>query len=670
MNTSRKFSLSFVSVLFVVVLLGVWGLVAPGDAVAQRDSESSTESSSSSESSGSGGSNEATVDSKAALVLDASWSMSEEDVDGGSRMDAAKQASRDLVNSLPEQANLGLLAYGMRESNAPDNRDAGCRDIETLVPVGKLDRDLLNSKIDEMTPKGYTPVGNALKAAAGELGDSGERTIILVSDGIDTCAPPPVCEVAKELAGDGFDLTIHTVGFKTDEEARKELECVAEAGGGEFIQADDAGSLAESLKFLAQRDAETYQTAGTEFEYSATPEDAKWLGEGRYHTTVNAKLQKNPGDKVETGYYKVAIPEGHNAVISTTVLPKRSKSGRASDAGFIVQRVEPKNEVEKCDGSYGGVYTSVDGKTSGSAAWMPEPLIRRFVPVDEDRGCSQRWTIPDQIAFTNAEEGKGMREEEVDVEVEINFEPIPDEDEVFQYPDAQDVDDDGPELSFDGPRDIKGGSSFSEAVEVKPGAYKDAIVPGEYRFYKIPVEYGQRPVFSYRSLEPQDGGRVELAPMLYSPFRQNIKYDSIRPEDTLAGNVISFRNRETGSTGAEQANAGYYYVGLGMPQGDEDRVMGVEQPFEIAFDAVGEKADGPEWRPTDKDGPEPSDTPPDTGEKKDSGEEKSDESDTQALEESDDAGFSMKKILLAALGLGIVVLLAAIAIIVALVRRK
>lgn len=679
MNTTRKFSLSFVSVLFVAALVAVWTLVAPGDAVAQRGSESSsaesssaaessTESSSSSESSGAAGSDEATVDSKAALVLDASWSMAEEDVDGGTRMDAAKQASHDLVNSLPEQANLGLLAYGMRESNAPDNRDAGCRDIETLVPVRKLDKDELNSKIDEMTPKGYTPIGNSLKAAAKELGDSGERTIILVSDGIDTCAPPPVCEVAKELAGDGFDLTIHTVGFKTDEEARKELECVAEAGGGEFMEADDAGSLAESLKFLAQRDAESYQTAGTEFEYSDTPEDAKWLGEGRYHTKVNAKLKKNAGDKVETGYYKVAIPEGHNAVISTTVLPKRSKSGRASDAGFIVQRVEPKNEVEKCDGSYGGVNTSVDGKTSGSAAWMPEPLIRRFVPVDEDRGCSQRWTIPDQIAFTNAEKGTG--EEEVDVEVEINFEPIPDEDEVFQYPDAQDVDDDGPELSFDGPQDIKGGSSFSEAVEVKPGAYKDAIVPGEYRFYKIPVEYGQRPVFSYRSLEPQDGGLGNLSPMLYSPFRQNIKYDSTRPEATLAGNVISFRNRESGSTGAEQANAGYYYVGLGMPQGSEDRVMGVEQPFEIAFDAVGEKTDGPKWRPTDENGPEPSDTPPDTGGKKDGGEEKSDDSDTQAQDESDDGGLGAKGILMLGLGIGIVVLLAALAGIIAVLRRR
>lgn len=678
MNTthrySHRYSHVFLSVLVVVALLAVWGFIAPGAAFAQSDSSTSSAARSSSsattaaESSGSG-SDEATVDSKAALVLDASFSMTEADVDGGTRMDAAKKASHDLVNSLPEQANLGLLAYGMRESNAPDNREKGCQDIETLVPVGKLDKGELNSKIDEMSPKGYTPVGNSLKAAAGELGDSGERTIILVSDGIDTCAPPPVCEVAKELAGDGFDLTIHTVGFKTDEEARKELECVAEAGGGEFIQADDAGSLAESLKFLAQRDAETYQTAGTEFEYSDNPEDAKWLGEGRYHTKVSAKLKKNAGDKVETGYYKVAIPEGHNAVISTTVLPKRSKSGRASDAGFIVQRVEPKNEVEMCDGSFGGVNTSVDGKTSGGADWMPSPLIRRFVPVDEHRGCSQRWTIPDQIAYENPSAASGRGEEEVDVEVEINFEPIPDEEEVSQYPDAQEVDDEGPELSFDGPQDIKGGSSFSEAVEVKPGAYKDAIVPGEYRFYKIPVEYGQRPVISYRTVDGQDGKSGGLSPTMYSPFRQNIKFDSTRAEDTLAGNVINFRNRETGSTGAEQANAGYYYVGLGMPQGDEDDVMGVEQPFEIAFDAVGAETDGPDWRPTDKDGPEPSDTPPDTGGKKD-GEESDGSEQTQAQEDDGGKGSGMRGILIALISAGILAVLAALVAAIVVLRRR
>ena len=681
MNSTRRYSLSFVSVLFVAALVAVWTLVAPGDAVAQRDSESSTAESSaesstessaaeSSESAGSSGSNEATVESKAALVLDASWSMSEEDVDGGTRMDAAKQASHDLVNSLPEQANLGLLAYGMRESNAPDNREKGCQDIETLVPVGALDKDLLKSKIDEMTPKGYTPVGNSLKAAADELGDSGERTIILVSDGIDTCAPPPVCEVAKELAGDGFDLTIHTVGFKTDEEARKELECVAEAGGGEFMEADDAGSLAESLKFLAQRDAETYQTVGTEFEYSDTPEDAKWLGEGRYHTKVKAKRVESIADEVQARYYKVAVPEGHNAIISTTVLPQRSTSGRARDANFVVRRVDAINEVDKCKGIFGGASTGIAGTTSGNGPWMPEPLIRRITPVDESTGCSQHWTIPDEIAFSMAEKGKGTNEEEVDVEIEINFEPFIDDIEAAdKYPDVQDVDDDGPELDFDGAQEIKGGNSFSDATEVKPGAYKDTIVPGEYRFYKIPVEYGQRPVFSYRAYDNQEGERGDLTPMLYSPFRQNIKFTSTRPEATLAGDVINFRNRFVSSTDAEQANAGYYYVGVGRQQGDEDRVMGVEQPFEIAFDAVGEKTDGPEWRPTEENGPEPSDAPPDTGEKKD-GEEKSDDTDTQAQDEADDGGLGTKGILMLVLGIGIVVLLAALAGIIALLRRR
>ena len=668
MKTTRTFSLSFISFLFVVALLAVWSVIAPGDAAAQRESDaSSTSKADSSESA------EATVDSKAALVIDGSWSMSEKDVGGGSRMDAAKEASRDLVDSLPETANLGLLAYGMRESNAPDNRDAGCRDIETLVPVGKLDKSEMKAKIDQMTPKGYTPVGNALRAAAEELGDEGERSIILVSDGIDTCAPPPVCEVAKELAGDGFDLTIHTVGFKTDEEASKELECVASAGGGEFLEADDAGSLAESLKFLAQRDAQTYQTAGTEFEYSDIPEDAKWLGEGRYHTKVNAKLQSKPGDEVEAGYYKVAVPEGHNAMISTTVLPQRATSGRARDAKFVAHRVDAINEVEKCKGSYGGAATDVDGKTSGGANWMPEPLIRRITPVDEARGCSQHWTIPDKISFETTKEGQGGNEEEVDVEVVIHFEPIPDEAEVAKYPDGQQNDhEDGPELDFDGAQQIKGGTSFSEAVEVKPGAYKDAIVPGEYRYYKIPVEYGQRPVFSYRSYGTQDDGLGNLSPMLYSPFRQNIKFESTRPEAQLAGNVIQYRNRDSGVAGDDQANAGYYYVGLGMPQGDEDKVMGVEQPFEIAFDAVGEKTDGPDWRPTDKNGPEPSDTPQDekgTGSEK-GDEDMADEAEAQAQEETDDGGLSTRTIVIAAMGVAALVLIGAIAALIAMLRRR
>ncbi|MCT1451112.1 VWA domain-containing protein [Corynebacterium sp. p3-SID1194] len=667
--------MSFVSVLFVAALVAVWTLVAPGDAVAQRDSESSsaesssaaessTESSSTelSESAGSSGSDEATVDSKAALVLDASWSMAERDVDGGTRMDAAKQASHDLVNSLPEQANLGLLAYGMRESNAPDNRDAGCRDIETLVPVGKLDKGELNSKIDEMSPKGYTPVGNSLKAAAEELGDSGERTIILVSDGIDTCAPPPVCEVAKELAGDGFDLTIHTVGFKTDEDARKELECVAEAGGGEFIQADDAGSLAESLKFLAQRDAETYQTAGTEFEYSDTPEDAKWLGEGKYHTKVTAKVPSDSDEKAAPRYFNLAVPEGHRAIVSTTIIPNRSASGRAHSGTFNLRHHGIENGNEDCQASNAGLGGF--GETKGNGYSPPQPVVTELNPQKALNGCDpQHWILPTEIYLGNTNDKSST--EETGIEVEVNFEPIP-EGGTGGAPAGSD-DSKGAEKSLDfaGAQDIKGGSSFSDAVEVKPGAYKDAIVPGEYRFYKIPVEYGQRPVVSFRSDASVRDEADYLEAMLYTPLRERKAEDQILlleddRQGSLAGPVVK--------PGKE--NAGYYFVGVVLTQGSEDDVMGVEQPFEIAFDAVGEKADGPKWRPTEENGPEPSDTPPDTGGKKDDGEEKSDDTDTQAQDESDDGGLGAKGILMLGLGIGIVVLLAALAGIIAVLRRR
>ena len=65
----------------------------------------------------------ATEGSKIALIMDASDSMNEEDVDGGTRLDAAKRASQQLVDSMPETAQLGMLAYGASESNAPDNRE-------------------------------------------------------------------------------------------------------------------------------------------------------------------------------------------------------------------------------------------------------------------------------------------------------------------------------------------------------------------------------------------------------------------------------------------------------------------------------------------------------------------------------------------------------------------
>src|SRR5690625_7407198 len=106
-----------------------------------------------------------------------------------------------------------MLAYGASESNAPDNRERGCQDIDVLAPVERINKEELDAEIDALKAQGYTPMGNALKAAADELGSVGERSIILVSDGIDARAPPPVCEVAEQLAGDGLEPAVQPIAI-------------------------------------------------------------------------------------------------------------------------------------------------------------------------------------------------------------------------------------------------------------------------------------------------------------------------------------------------------------------------------------------------------------------------------------------------------------------------
>lgn len=282
LRTATQFLALLVTIMFVITWTA-WPALAQSastsDEVAESESSASdTEDepadSDSSESSDGG-------DSRAALIMDASDSMMAQDVDGGTRLDAAKQAANQLVDSLPETAVMGMLVYGASESNAPDNRERGCQDIDVLAPVERIDKEELKGEIDALEAQGYTPMGNALRAAADELGSEGERSIILVSDGIDTCAPPPVCEVAEELAGDGLDLAIHTVGFKADEAAQAELECISEISGGIYVEARTPRNSATSSSSWS----------------SATPSATKWpapnLNTPTTSTTPNGSMKVN-----------------------------------------------------------------------------------------------------------------------------------------------------------------------------------------------------------------------------------------------------------------------------------------------------------------------------------------------------------------------------------------
>ena len=600
------------------------------------------------------------ADSKAMLILDASSSMLEEDADG-SRIDAAKQAANDLVESLPGTANMGLMVYGANESDAPDNRDAGCKDIETLVPVGKVDKGKFTKAINGLTPKGYTPMGNSLRAAAKELGDEGQRSIILVSDGIDSCAPPPVCEVAKELAADGVDLAIHTVGFKVDDAAREELQCIAQAGNGEFHEADDAGSLAETLKFLSQRDVGKYKLKGTKFEFADSPEDAKWLGEGQYQTKVvpdrNAKKDR---------YFRVSVPEEHNARI--TITPVWQTNGAHEDAQLFVTTSEVTNVK---DAECGRANTTLANASNfATPRFGIDPYHITLTRSDslttngKENHCDMSdWLIAAQVYQTGDE-----ITDDVNLEVNVFYEPLPDEEQAKEWEDRK-ISSPGKnadEVSISNPKAITGGSGFNDAVEITEGSYSDKIVPGEFRMYKIPVKWGQRPVVSATSpksvTEAVDSIGVGFAdPMRYEA---NESLLSVYDDEASVGAVAP---SDYAWYAQKSPRQGYYFLWFGMGTKGEGDITGVEQPYEFAVALDGEPADGgPDWTPTYEDGPEPSDEPIQfDGASAPKETAKDGSEDVQAAEESSSPGW----LLPALIGVGVLFLLL-LGLFVFLVARK
>lgn len=189
----------------------------------------------------------------AILILDASGSMWGQ-IDGVNKIVIAKDVVEGLVRGLPENQRLGMVAYGHRKKG-------DCNDIETLADVG-ADRDDVIAQIRALSPVGKTPLTKSVEHAATELNyTENAATVILVSDGLETCEADP-CALARTLEENGLDFTVHVVGFDVTEEERQGLQCIAEETGGEFLAADNADELNAALTQVAMAGGESSDASG------------------------------------------------------------------------------------------------------------------------------------------------------------------------------------------------------------------------------------------------------------------------------------------------------------------------------------------------------------------------------------------------------------------------
>ena len=182
------------------------------------------------------------------IVLDGSGSMWGQ-IGGTAKIEIARDAIGRLTADWPQDRPLGVMAYGHR-------REGDCSDIDTLLTPGPLDRSAVKAALDGVTPRGKTPVGASVRAAAETVGQDG--SVVVVTDGLENCGAD-LCALGDELEASDAGFTAHLIGFDVAD-ADGQLACLAEATGGQYIPAADADSLIGALQQVSTTEPEPEPT--------------------------------------------------------------------------------------------------------------------------------------------------------------------------------------------------------------------------------------------------------------------------------------------------------------------------------------------------------------------------------------------------------------------------
>jgi hypothetical protein len=160
---------------------------------------------------------------------------------------------------------------------------------------------------------------------------------VLVSDGTDTCQPPPPCTIARQIAKGGVEMRIQAIGFNVDPEARKQLKCIATTGGGVYRDAKNATSLQQELRTLATRALRQYAPRGIPILGGPSVQRAKVIAPGRY---VDRML---PDSK---HWFALDLRRGETLQASMSIIPpKRSVYDNATGSEFKADIETPSFDI-------------------------------------------------------------------------------------------------------------------------------------------------------------------------------------------------------------------------------------------------------------------------------------------------------------------------------------
>ena len=219
------------------------------------------------------------------IILDASGSMLQK-LGSERRIDIAKKTLTKLTSStIPAGTPFAFRVFGREVDSCQTDLD---------VPVGPLNPAAVAQRIAALIAKNgaKTPIGASLDKAADDLKSvTGEKLIVLVTDGEETCGGDPAAAIER-LRKAGIGTRVSIVGFALDDEKlATTFRRWSDAGGGAFFDAKDAAGLDKSLTEALRPGFEVLNAQGQVIASGLVGGDAVQVPAGNH--TVRIKGRAN-----------------------------------------------------------------------------------------------------------------------------------------------------------------------------------------------------------------------------------------------------------------------------------------------------------------------------------------------------------------------------------------
>ncbi|MFD1428274.1 VWA domain-containing protein [Kroppenstedtia sanguinis] len=254
------------------------------------------------------------------ILLDASGSMAGR-VDGGVKMDLAKQAIRAFASDVPEGAQVSLRVYGHKGSNQKKDKAVSCKSNELIYPLKAYESGPFEQSLDQFKPTGWTPLASAIQAAGEDLKEgTGKKTrniVYVVSDGVETCGGDPVKE-AKKLGDSGIEPMVKIIGFDVDDAGQQQLKKVAKAAEGSYQTVTSGDDLKEYMEEERERIRQEWRGWS---DHSSLKAQEQW---GEKLSKVKDLLYKKP-DREEKGLAYILEEEINHLDKAVEYLEKKNK---------------------------------------------------------------------------------------------------------------------------------------------------------------------------------------------------------------------------------------------------------------------------------------------------------------------------------------------------------